>query len=113
MTLRVLWIGRSLKLKDGPLCSKNKEYAWVLLNLVFLSREKINLKAILALQKTIVMSNEHVTQVNLIENGPVVVVGSVDLHHPDGRVERRERRSSFCRCGKSASMPMCDGSHKN
>ena len=38
------------------------------------------------------MSTEHVSQVNLIENGPVVVVGTIDLHHPDGTVERRERR---------------------
>ena len=59
------------------------------------------------------MSTEQVTQVNLIENGPVVVVGTIDLHHPDGTVERRERRRSFCRCGKSAGLPLCDGSHKN
>ena len=77
-------------------------------------KEKINLKGTLGAHKKIkAMSEENVTQVNLIENGPVVVVGAVEVHHPDGSVECRERRSSFCRCGKSSSMPMCDGSHKN
>ena len=52
-------------------------------------------------------------QVNLIENGPAIVLGTVEVTYPDGRVELRERRASFCRCGKSVNHPFCDGSHKN
>ncbi|MCB0457309.1 MAG: (4Fe-4S)-binding protein [Flavobacteriaceae bacterium] len=52
-------------------------------------------------------------KVNLIENGPAIVVGTCEITHPDGSVETRERRSSFCRCAKSANFPFCDGSHKN
>ncbi|MEZ4794946.1 MAG: (4Fe-4S)-binding protein [Flavobacteriaceae bacterium] len=52
-------------------------------------------------------------QVNLIENGPAIVLGTVEVTHPDGSVETRERRASFCRCGKSVNHPFCDGSHKN
>lgn len=104
----------SLLVKLKILKPKNKHYGLVLLNLLFLTQEKIKLKGTLGANKKIkAMSEENVTQVNLIENGPVVVVGAVEVHHPDGSIERRERRSSFCRCGKSSSMPMCDGSHKN
>ena len=52
-------------------------------------------------------------KINLIENGPAIVVGTCEITHPDGSVETRERRSSFCRCTKSANFPFCDGSHKN
>ena len=97
----------SLLVKLKILKPKNKHYGLVLLNLLFLTQEKIKLKGTLGANKKIkAMSEENVT-------GPVVVVGAGEVHHPDGSVERRERRSSFCRCGKSSSMPMCDGSHKN
>lgn len=52
-------------------------------------------------------------KVTLIENGPAIVVGTCEITHPDGSVETRERRSSFCRCAKSENFPYCDGSHKN
>lgn len=56
---------------------------------------------------------ENTTTVNLIENGPIVVVGTVEVCHPDGTKEIKERRASFCRCGKTNSGAFCDGSHKN
>ncbi len=62
--------------------------------------------------KAITMENQSKIQVNLIENGPVVVQGTVEVTHPDGTIELRERRSSFCRCGKSGNGAFCDGSHK-
>lgn len=52
-------------------------------------------------------------KVTLIENGPAIVVGTCEITHPDGSVETRERRSSLCRCTKSANFPFCDGSHKS
>ncbi|MGB0146967.1 MAG: hypothetical protein ACPF82_06920, partial [Flavobacteriaceae bacterium] len=68
----------SLLVKLKILKPKNKQYGLVLLNLLFLTQEKINLKGTLGAHKKIkAMSEENVTQVNLIENGPVVVVGAV------------------------------------
>ncbi len=52
-------------------------------------------------------------KVNLIDQGPVIVISPLEVTHPDGRVEVKERRASFCRCGKSNGFPYCDGSHKN
>lgn len=51
-------------------------------------------------------------KVNLIDQGPVIVISPLEVTHPDGRVEIKERRASFCRCGKSEGFPYCDGSHK-
>ncbi len=55
----------------------------------------------------------NMTKVNLIENGPMIVLGEITITHEDGREEIKETRASFCRCGKSENMPFCNGSHKN
>ena len=43
-------------------------------------------------------------------NGPLSVRGPVGLTHPDGTVEVVEH-AVLCRCGHSATKPLCDGSH--
>ena len=51
--------------------------------------------------------------VALKANGPIRVSGDVAVRVADGgRVGAHEGRRSLCRCGVSASQPMCDGSHK-
>lgn len=45
-----------------------------------------------------------------LRNGPLSVSGPVDLAGPDGTVELVER-VDLCRCGHSASKPLCDNSH--
>ena len=52
------------------------------------------------------------TKVNLIDNGPLVVVGEHTITHTDGSQEVKPSRASYCRCEKSANMPFCDGAHK-
>lgn len=59
-----------------------------------------------------VAENQESVKVNLIDNGPVIVLSAVEITHPDGSVELKERRASFCRCGKSEKYPYCDGTHK-
>jgi len=49
-------------------------------------------------------------QARLVENGPLIVTGEIEIHYPDGSKEKRER-TSFCRCGASKEKPFCDGSH--
>jgi len=53
------------------------------------------------------------TKVNLIENGPLIIVGEMIITHEDGSTEVKDKRASFCRCGKSENMPFCNGAHKN
>lgn len=46
-------------------------------------------------------------------NGPYLVEGDVELVDPTGaKVDTGgQPRIALCRCGASASKPMCDGSH--
>ena len=44
-------------------------------------------------------------------NGPIFVVGDLDLMGAFNRVERKETRAALCRCGLSRNKPFCDNSH--
>ena len=52
-------------------------------------------------------------RVEVFDNGPLVVHGTVEITHTDGHKEIKKRSSAFCRCGKTGNNPFCDGSHKN
>jgi len=45
-----------------------------------------------------------------IKNGPLLVVGEIDVRHEDGTVERLPR-ATLCRCGESRHKPFCDNEH--
>lgn len=45
-------------------------------------------------------------------DGPVVVEGDITLVAPDGAVTTCTGRTFLCRCGGSATKPLCDGTHK-
>lgn len=51
------------------------------------------------------------TKVEVLEPGPILVHGSIEVTYPDGRTENKKRTTAFCRCAKSANAPFCDGSH--
>ena len=43
----------------------------------------------------------------------MLVRGDVELVEADGTpIPRRRRTVALCRCGHSALMPLCDGTHK-
>lgn len=45
--------------------------------------------------------------------GPLLLRGEHLIEDADGEVHRTSRPvSAVCRCGKSASQPWCDGTHK-
>jgi len=45
--------------------------------------------------------------------GPMLVRGQHDIEDDQGVVHRTTRPvSAVCRCGRSASKPWCDGTHK-
>ncbi|SDB53539.1 Uncharacterized Fe-S cluster protein YjdI [Flavobacteriaceae bacterium MAR_2010_188] len=50
-------------------------------------------------------------QIQILENGPLVVSGKLEISKADGSKENKEERTSFCRCGSSSNKPYCDGSH--
>jgi CDGSH-type Zn-finger protein len=59
-----------------------------------------------------VPSFEH-PDVVLCPGGPLLLRGEQVVEGDDGSVHRTTRPvSAVCRCGKSASRPWCDGTHK-
>lgn len=55
---------------------------------------------------------EEEIKIEVRENGPLVVHGSLKVTHANGNTESRERITTFCRCGASSNKPFCDGAHK-
>jgi len=53
------------------------------------------------------------TQVEVLENGPLLVYGTLNVTHKDGTKETKNRTTAFCRCGASQNKPYCDGAHVN
>lgn len=51
-------------------------------------------------------------EVAVIPDGPLWVTGGIDITGSDGTPLERRNRVTLCRCGQSASKPLCDGSHK-
>ncbi len=45
-------------------------------------------------------------------NGPLKVVGNLEIVSGTGRTLNKVRQAFLCRCGHSANKPYCDGSHK-
>ena len=45
-------------------------------------------------------------------NGSLLIEGDLEVIKPDGTIEQRNGRATFCRCGQSEKMPFCDGTHK-
>lgn len=51
------------------------------------------------------------TKIEVLENGPLLVYGTLKVTNKDGSVETKSKTTAFCRCGKSATKPYCDGTH--
>jgi uncharacterized Fe-S cluster protein YjdI len=51
------------------------------------------------------------TKVEILENGPLLVYGTLKVTHKDGREEVKNKTTAFCRCGASQNKPYCDGAH--
>ncbi len=51
------------------------------------------------------------TKVEVLENGPLLVYGTLKVTHKDGHEETKNRTTAFCRCGASQNKPYCDGAH--
>ncbi len=51
------------------------------------------------------------TKVEVMENGPLLVYGTLKVTHKDGTKETKNKTTAFCRCGMSHNKPYCDGTH--
>ncbi|WP_400076951.1 (4Fe-4S)-binding protein [Winogradskyella sp. R77965] len=51
------------------------------------------------------------TKVEVIENGPLLVYGTLKVTRKNGKEETKNRTTAFCRCGASQNKPYCDGAH--
>tara|TARA_R110002049_G_scaffold148844_2_gene311813 strand:+ start:7533 stop:7952 length:420 start_codon:yes stop_codon:yes gene_type:complete len=51
------------------------------------------------------------TKVEVLENGPLLVYGTLKVTHKDGAIEVKNKTTAFCRCGASNNKPFCDGAH--
>ncbi len=50
--------------------------------------------------------------VEIMENGPILVKGKLNITYPSGKTEAKDKTTAFCRCGASANTPYCDGAHR-
>jgi len=51
------------------------------------------------------------TKVEVLQDGPLLVYGTLKVTHKDGATEVKNKTTAFCRCGKSNNKPYCDGAH--
>jgi CDGSH-type Zn-finger protein len=51
--------------------------------------------------------------VEVRQNGPIVITGTVTVTLADGSVQETSERVFLCRCGGSSNKPYCDGTHKH
>ncbi len=51
-------------------------------------------------------------EVSIIPDGPIWLSGGIAVERSDGQPVEIRNRVTLCRCGESASKPLCDGSHK-
>jgi uncharacterized Fe-S cluster protein YjdI len=57
-------------------------------------------------------SNIMEKKIEVLKNGPLMVHGTQEITHCDGRIEIKEK-AAYCRCGASANKPFCDGKHRS
>ena len=51
-------------------------------------------------------------EIRIMKNGPYVLKGDFEVIDSNGNKQKPTAVTSLCRCGASADMPFCDGSHR-
>ncbi len=51
------------------------------------------------------------TKVEVLENGPLLVYGTLKITDVQGNKQTKNKTTAFCRCGASLNKPYCDGAH--
>nr|MDA3954119.1 CDGSH iron-sulfur domain-containing protein [Bacteroidales bacterium] len=50
-------------------------------------------------------------KIDLMENGPILINGKIELKNSNGDLIPTETTAALCRCGGSKNKPFCDGTH--
>ena len=50
-------------------------------------------------------------KVKPLRNGPLVVMGNLEVCTGTGHTVLRTQKAALCRCGASRNKPFCDGTH--
>ncbi|MFM7216801.1 MAG: CDGSH iron-sulfur domain-containing protein [Bacteroidota bacterium] len=59
------------------------------------------------------MENNQEVSVTVLDNGPLLVNGTIKVILKDGTSIIKEGNTALCRCGQSKNKPYCDGAHRN
>jgi len=51
------------------------------------------------------------TNIEVLDNGPLLIHGTLKVIEKDGVSEIKNETTAFCRCGNSNNKPFCDGAH--
>lgn len=62
--------------------------------------------------KKIVEEKASITNIDVMQDGPLLINADCTFTLSDGRQEIRKGKTALCRCGGSSNKPYCDGSHK-
>lgn len=55
---------------------------------------------------------QEAAEIKVMPNGPLIIKGSFKMVGPGGKVYKKMKMVSICRCGQSHNMPYCDGRHR-
>ncbi len=69
----------------------------------------------LRFERTNGASDEHLPEaptVLTVPDGPLYVIGEIEVVDEDGTVLRQATRLALCRCGASKNKPYCDNTHR-
>jgi hypothetical protein len=61
---------------------------------------------------TITMENKNEVTITVLDNGPLLMNGTVKVVLKDGSTIIKEGNTALCRCGQSKNKPYCDGAHR-
>jgi len=105
--------------KRLPNVYKPKEKPWINLENATTEELKVQVEACPSGALSYRMNNEEdkeeihtETVVEVMENGPLLVFGTLHITNSDGTKEVKNKTTAFCRCGASANKPYCDGVHR-
>lgn len=58
------------------------------------------------------LTTDRPAEVRILQDGPIMIKGFFSFKNSSGKIVSGEQELYLCRCGKSASKPWCDGTHK-
>ncbi len=121
--LTILWqpdkcIHAGICVKKLPKVYRPKERPWIQIDNGTTEEIKDQIKACPSGALSYTMNDEEnkeshqlETKVEVLENGPLLIYGTLKVTDQDGVKEIKNKTTAFCRCGVSKNKPYCDGSH--